>query len=283
MAPVRPEFFYHPAVGVISPASLGLFAFKSGPLTVPAPLANTAAPKPLLRANVQTVTEQPAILHTSPIALNTQAMPQAAEAAPSTDPEKESDMKKMKSDPLGMEVCIVTGEQLPIAEMIRFVADPQNEIMADLSEKLPGQGYWVTADKDILKKAIWRNSFTTAARTPVTVPKNIVQMIQIGLLKQSLETLSLAKKAGLVTQGFAKVEDVLKENKAKLYIVASDAKENGREKLEKLTGSMPVLDIWTSSQLSAALGVDNAIHVVLTEGGLTDKLTTIATKLRRFN
>lgn len=276
MVPVRPEFFYHPAVGVVSPTSLGLFAFKPGPLTIttPPPLASSSPKSPI--RTPQPAAAAPSILNqASPIALNT-------EAAPSSPKDQEFDMKNAKSETNSREVCIVTGEEFPIGEMIRFVVNPDNEIVADLSEKLPGEGFWIKAHKDILKKAVWRNSFTTAARKPVTVAKNLLEQIQLGLLKQSLETMSLARKAGLLIQGFAKVEEVLKERRASLYIVASDAKENGREKLEKLAGKIPVLTNWTSSQLSAALGSDNAVHVVLTPGGLSDKLLTLAQKLKDF-
>lgn len=276
MAPMRPEFFYHPAVGVVSPTSLGLFAFKQGPLVFtsapPVTPGNLHAPEPFNRVPMSAVPE-PTVLDTvSPVAV-------AAEISKIIE---KPDMKKPKSDSLATEVCIVTGEELPIEKMIRFVVDPDQNVMPDFSEKLPVQGFWVTAKNDVLKKAIWRNSFTTAARSPVKVPKNLIEQIHLGLLKLSLETMSLARKAGLLTQGFAKCEDVLKEGKAALYIVASDAKENGREKLEKLTASIPVLSLWTSSQLSAALGSDNAIHVVLTAGGLTDKLLNLSHKLKDF-
>ncbi len=279
MVPVRPEFFYHPAVGVISPASLGLFAFKSGPLTVTTPPSQATilpkAPQPPERS-IPALEVAPTILNTaSPMAI-------AADTPSPLTTDKDDDMKKSIVSKLGVETCIVTGEELPIEKMIRFVVDPKNNIMADLSEKLPAQGFWIKASRDVIKKAIWRNSFTTANRSPVNIPKDLLENIELGLLKQSLETIGLAKKAGLVTQGFAKVEELLKKGGAVLYIVASDAMENGREKLERMAdkANLPILETWTSSQLSASLGVDNAVHVALTPGGLTDKLLTIAHKMK---
>lgn len=271
MAPIRPEFFYHPVVGVVSPTSLGLLAFKSGPLSTTSP-----TPKPLTRVTkpepeVIPATETVIMASASPIAIE----PVLEEAKIET----EIEMKKPSRNSERNETCIVTQENLPHTSMIRFVIDPGNNVFPDLAEKLPGEGYWVTAKRETLKKAIWRNSFTTAARTPVNAPKELLEQIEIGLLRQSLETLGLARKAGLLIQGFAKVEEVLRDSPESVYVVASDAKENGREKLEKLA-SGPVLDIWTSSQLSAALGEDNAVHVVLTPGGLTEKLLIIAQKLK---
>ena len=272
MAPTRPEFFYHPVTGVVSPASLGLFAFKQGPLVLSNPPLSSsnlaASPKPLVRV-------------TAPDANGaTATLPKTL--AESVKIPVEPDMKKPARNSAHDETCIVTGETYPHSEMIRFVIDPDNNIVPDLADKLPGTGYWVLAKRDLLKKAVWRNSFTTAARTQVNVDKDLPEKVSIGLLKQSLETIGLARKAGIVTAGFAKAEEVLENGKAVLYLVASDAKENGREKLEKLAlrQDIPVLDLWTSSQLSAALGEDNAVHVVFGSGGLTDKLKIIAQKLK---
>ena len=271
MVPIRPEFFYHPVVGVVSPTSLGLLAFKSGPLS-----STASPPKPLTRV----IKPDPEVIPAMEDVMMASASPIAIEPViEEIKIEAEVEMKKPSRHDERNETCIVTQEELPHSRMIRFVIDPDNNVFPDLAEKLPGPGYWVTANREILKKALWRNSFTTAHRAPVIASKELLEKVEIGLLRQSLETFGLARKAGLLTQGFAKVEEVLRVAPESVYVVASDAKENGREKLEKLA-SGPVLDIWTSSQLSAALGEDNAVHVVLTSGGLTDKLLIIAQKLK---
>lgn len=274
MAPIRPEFFYHPVVGVVSPASLNLLAFKSSVHQNKA--SGAAPPKPLTRVTPPEtssipLTEDVMMASTSPAAIQ----PVIEEL----QSESENEMKKPSRRSERMETCIVTQQDLPHTQMIRFVIDPQGMAFPDLNEKLPGNGYWITAKRDVIKKAVWRNSFTTAARTPVNLPDNLLELIEIGLLKQSLETIGLARKAGLVTAGFAKVEEALRKSPDMLYVVASDGRENGREKLERLTNTS-VLDIWTSSQLSAALGEDNAVHIVFSPGGLTEKLLIIAQKLK---
>ena len=115
MVPTRPEFFYHPAVGVVSPTSLGLFAFKQAPLTILKPPADIKASKPLVRPlPPQNKTEM--MSQTSPVALNIEAAPALVSAK---DSSKETDMPKAKEDN-GMEFCIVTGEDMKREQMIRF-------------------------------------------------------------------------------------------------------------------------------------------------------------------
>ena len=50
--------------------------------------------------------------------------------------------------------CIVTGDVQPKAGLIRFVVGPEGQVVPDLSGKLPGRGIWVTADRDLIAKAV---------------------------------------------------------------------------------------------------------------------------------
>lgn len=225
----RPEYFYHPVIGALSPMTLGLyFSRPSSPL-----------PSEDIKARI-------------PMTLSKTA------------------------------ICAVTDEVLPIEQMIRFVVDPNGSIVADLTQKLPGVFLWVKADNAVLKKAIWRNTFAAKTRQTIKIPENLMESIESGLTRHAMQTLSLAKRAGELRFGFSKVDEVLRSHTAAVYVVASDAKENGREKLERLAihDNLPVIDEWSSAQLSAAIGEENVIHMALADGGLTHKLLEILTKLK---
>ena len=45
------------------------------------------------------------------------------------------------------------------AVLIRFVASPDGQLIADLNEKLGGRGAWVRADRDCLTQALSGNKF----------------------------------------------------------------------------------------------------------------------------
>ena len=177
-------------------------------------------------------------------------------------------------------VCVVTGQSLPLHEMIRFVITPENEVMADLTEKLPGDGIYIKADLQTLKKALWRNTFTSVAKDSVVVPDNLIASIEKGLSKLALETMSLARRAGQLTMGFSRIEEVLRASPQGVYVVASDASDHGRLKLSKLARTLPVLDIWTCEELSMALGEANTNHLLVGPGALSEKLSRLANKLK---
>ena len=49
--------------------------------------------------------------------------------------------------------CIATGEVQPKYGLIRFVVGPDQMVVPDVLEKLPGRGIWVAADRQALEKA----------------------------------------------------------------------------------------------------------------------------------
>ncbi len=179
-------------------------------------------------------------------------------------------------------ICSVTDEVCSQSEMIRFVIDPDGSVVADLTLKLPGVFLWVKADHAALKKAIWRNTFAAKTRQNVKIPENLMESIESGLFRLAMQTLSMAKRAGELRFGFTKADEALRSHTAAVYVVAKDAKENGREKVERLAchQNLVIIDEWSSEELSKAIGEENVIHIVMAHGGLTQKLIEILTKLK---
>ena len=61
--------------------------------------------------------------------------------------------------------------------MIRFVADPNNEILPDIAEKLPGRGIWIKANKNALTKAISKKLFLKATNSKVLVKNDLPSLV----------------------------------------------------------------------------------------------------------
>ena len=272
MATDRPEYFYHPAVGVISPASLSLFRLNTAtPLltqvnqgsTPPAPI------QPPSLATAKTATVQSSMIQ-SMVAPEEGSM--TKESVPPA-PRKATHLSRT-------EPCAVTGETCSVHDMIRFVISPDLKVTPDLAEKLPGHAVYIKADLGTLKKAMWRNTFTTIARDTIEVPKNLIEMVEAGLSRQALATLSLARRAGELMMGFASVEERIKIMPNGVYVVAKDASDLGRTKIEKHLKSADLLDLWSSQELSIAIGEANTNHLFIEAGGLADNLMRTAKKLK---
>lgn len=174
--------------------------------------------------------------------------------------------------------CLVTGEVQPKHGLIRFVADPDGTVVPDLAEKLPGRGFWVTADRTILEKAMKKGLFARGAKAPVSVTDNLVELIEAGLAQRVVGLISMSRKAGNAVAGFEKVKDWLARGSAKVLFQASDGSERGKGKLWTPEGGR-WFGCLTASELGLSFGRDHVIHSALAPGGLTVRVIRDASRL----
>ena len=91
---------------------------------------------------------------------------------------------------VGNRTCFVCKTTAPREEMLRFVGRPGQTIQFDGQERLPGRGMWLHANKECLEKAIEKRLFYKAAKGTVTIPEDLMQVVEQGLqnypIKQKL-------------------------------------------------------------------------------------------------
>ncbi len=175
--------------------------------------------------------------------------------------------------------CIVTGESQPKAGLIRFVVGPEGQVVPDLLGRLPGRGFYVTAGRAALEKAVKKGLFARAARMPVKVPDGLVAEIEDQLVRRVCDLISLARKAGDAVMGFEKVKEWLEKGRAVVLIQASDGSERGKTKLHAPPGDESFIGCLTARELGLSFGREHAIHGALASGGLTPRVVEEAAKL----
>jgi len=175
--------------------------------------------------------------------------------------------------------CIATGESQPKSGLIRFVVGPDNVIVPDLLEKLPGRGIWVSADPAALAKAVEKNLFSRGAKQMVTVPDGLIEQVEAGLARRVVDLISLARKSGRAVAGFEKVKSWLAEGRAKVLLQAADGSERGKTKLWTPEGAR-YFGCLTAQELGLAFGRQSVIHGALAAGGLERRVVEEASKLR---
>ena len=175
--------------------------------------------------------------------------------------------------------CIATGESQPKSGLIRFVVGPDEMIVPDLLEKLPGRGIWVVADRDALKKAVEKNLFSRGAKRKVALPDDLIAQVEAGLARRVVDLVSLARKSGHAVAGFEKVKIWLAEGRAKVLLQAADGSERGKTKLWTPEGGR-YFGCLTSQELGLAFGRQSVIHGALAAGGLERRVVEEASKLR---
>jgi predicted RNA-binding protein YlxR (DUF448 family) len=178
--------------------------------------------------------------------------------------------------------CLVTREVKGQDQMIRFVLDPSDQVVPDLDGRLPGRGMWLSADRNVLNKAVAANLFARAARAPARVEADLAGQVERLLVSRALDCLGLARRAGQVTMGFEQVRACLRSSAAGVLIAASDSSPDGRGKLRRLAGDLPVITAFSKAELGAALGREGLVHVAVAPGRLAQRLLWYVRRLAGF-
>lgn len=175
--------------------------------------------------------------------------------------------------------CIATGEIAPKRGFIRFVVAPDGQVAADVLERLPGRGMWVSADREALELVVKKNLFSRAAKQPVQVSEDLVDLVEKQLTRRVTDLIALARKGGKAVAGFEKVKDWLANENVGVLLQASDGSERGKSKLWTPEGAR-YFGILTAQELGLAFGRQSVIHGALAAGGLSPRVIEGALRLQ---
>jgi predicted RNA-binding protein YlxR (DUF448 family)/ribosomal protein L30E len=178
--------------------------------------------------------------------------------------------------------CLVTRDCRPPGQLLRFVLDPEGRVQPDVDARLPGRGMWLSADRNVLNKAVAGNLFARAARAPARVAPDLVEQVESLLARRALATLGLARRAGQVALGFDQVRPWLRCGAAAVLVAARDGAADGRRKLRRLAPELPLVVAFASAELGAALGRESVVHVAVAPGGLAQRLLQDVERLAGF-
>lgn len=179
----------------------------------------------------------------------------------------------------GSRRCVVTGEILSRAALIRCVVSPEGELVPDIGGRLPGRGLWLTARRDIIELAAAGKHVARAARRNVIVPDDLADRVEGLLARHCLELIGLARRAGEAVAGFEKARAWLRAGRAGVLLAASDGAADGRGRMRGMAPGLPVVDVLSGAELGAAWGRERVVHAAVAPGGLTTRLLREAARL----
>jgi predicted RNA-binding protein YlxR (DUF448 family) len=185
--------------------------------------------------------------------------------------------------------CIATGRSGPKDPMIRFVIGPDGSVVADLAEKLPGRGMWLSAARDAVDTAVKRKLFARATRHPVSVPDALADRLEAALVDRTVAAIGMARRAGLAVAGQSKVEEALRRERVALRLEAHDGTAEGRRKLDRLGTGIPVLGALSLVEMARAFNRERTVHAAVLKddgkhggAGLVDRLNREFERLAGF-
>ena len=122
---------------------------------------------------------------------------------------------------------------------------------------------WVTSCYETISKTVEKRSFEKSTHQKVLISSGFLENIERKLVDRAVSTVGLARRAGLVLAGHAKIDRALREGKVLLRIEAKDGAEGGRNKLTRLDPNIPILDCVYGKELARAFEKRDAIHLAI--------------------
>ncbi len=171
--------------------------------------------------------------------------------------------------------CVATRSVLPIEALVRFVVDPDGRLVPDIRRKLPGRGAWTALSREAVEHAVRTKAFARSLRSQPAIPDDLPGDVDRLLVRDALQSLSFANKAGLLVSGYGKVEAALTGARMPaVWIEAADGAADGRRKLLQAlwrrhgdgASALPLAECFTSDDLGLALGRDLVVHAAVKDG-----------------
>jgi predicted RNA-binding protein YlxR (DUF448 family) len=181
---------------------------------------------------------------------------------------------------------LVSGAVMGETRLIRFVAAPDGTVTPDLGRKLPGRGLWVAADRASVEQAARKGGFSRSAKAKLSAAPDLADQVETLLVRQCLDRLGLARRAGALTSGFEKVSALVSSGRAAWLIEASDGSADGRGKILALARHAPkppqICGAFDADELSLALGLGHAIHTAFPAGRWAERFSEALGRLAGF-
>jgi predicted RNA-binding protein YlxR (DUF448 family) len=182
--------------------------------------------------------------------------------------------------------CIATREEKHPDELIRFVCGPDDMVVPDLKRKLPGRGVWVSLARSAVSEAVNKGLFSKGFKKNVVAADTLPDLVNQLLERQSLDYLSLAKKAGKAVTGYTKVDGLVRSGQVIAVVHSAEASDDGKGKVAQAIRvseeNVGVFSTIPGIRLDEILGTANVTHVALTRGGISNRFIIAADRLQQY-
>ena len=109
-------------------------------------------------------------------------------------------------------------------DFIKISLSPDNILVPDLHNNLPGKSVWLPANKPIITDILKKEDLITYFGMPAQLTSDFSDLIEKMLRKKILNSVSLTKKAGSLSIGMDAIKAQLIDKKHCLIITAKGAK-----------------------------------------------------------
>jgi len=179
-----------------------------------------------------------------------------------------------------MRKCVLTGKVLPKDELLRFILLKDGTVLPDFNKKLDGHGFYLSNSKALLQELSAKaNPLNKILHTKTIIREDMPQIVEQILYKRGLDAVNLARKAGDLISGFEKIKEAIAKGKAAFVIEATDAGDDGKQKIAAMSKDVEKFIIYDVAALSKALNRENTVHLAVKKGPMS---VMVQNALRRY-
>ncbi|MBB3593028.1 hypothetical protein FHX08_003372 [Rhizobium sp. BK529] len=189
-------------------------------------------------------------------------------------------------------MCIVTRESGSPDELIRFVAAPDGTVVPDLKRELPGRGCWVKIDRSLVEKAVAKKLFARALKADVKAADDLGERLERLFLQQLLQMMNMARKAGQLVTGSAKVDAAIRSGAALAVFHSTDAAADGVRKIDQARKAwhlgmeteeeIPSFRLFSENEMEGVMGQNTFIHAAVLAGQAGEGVVKRAKMLEQY-
>jgi predicted RNA-binding protein YlxR (DUF448 family) len=189
-------------------------------------------------------------------------------------------------------MCIATRESGSPDELIRFVAAPDGTVVPDLKRTLPGRGCWVKIDRSLVEKAVAKKLFARALKADVKAADDLAERVERLFLQQLLQMMNMARKAGQLVTGSAKVDAAIRSGAALAVFHSTDAAADGVRKIDQARKAwhlgmeteeeIPSFRLFSESEMEGVMGQNAFIHAAVLAGQAGEGVVKRAKMLEQY-
>ena len=180
--------------------------------------------------------------------------------------------------------CLSTGLKQDSRNLLKFVLAPDNSLTLDLMDRLPGEGFRISASREVLEDFCKKDLFSQTASCQVIIRENFISYVETALVEHFNSTIGFCRRAGFLIWGFEKVRNALIKKEVTLRIEALDGSTSEKRKLDSIT-IVPVLQSLYAYELATSFRRERVVHCALIKkhnSGLTGLASSLKDKSFRL-
>jgi uncharacterized protein len=191
------------------------------------------------------------------------------------------------AEPASERMCVGCRDRHPPGQLVRFVRDPSGRIVIDVRQRAPGRGAWLSPERACVEAAVKRRALQRALSGQLEHERAdaLLDAMRRARVARALERLGLARRAGAVAAGTEAVREAMKDGRARLIWIASDASEGSKALLASNAErkQLPVIVALDGSSLARPIGMEYVAAVAVTGEPFATELLDLSSSLEDFS